>query len=182
MPTFLHCLLFLNYIQLRSMLSLIDIFLMNATTVTPFLKNVLPISKNFAPEDKSVCQLLRNTCMSEFVLIKRHTVNHVLCKSFLARDPISVVSPVDVVNVNAKFTLLRSRVHVVKSHFHPLRVSVFKAPTIFTVNTISPPNLCNIVSCTNPSHRLCTYIPQYIHTNIADNPANTSYSHHERIS
>ena len=89
-----------------------------------------------------MCQLLRNTsCNSEFAPIKRHVVNHVLCKSFLSLDPISVVFPVDIVNVNAKFTSLRSRVHVVKSHFRPLRVSVLKAPAIFTVNTVSLPNV-----------------------------------------
>ena len=85
--------------SIQSTLSLIDIS--NSTTVTQFRKTVLPISKNFPPVDKPVCQLLRNTsCKSEFVLIKRHTVDHVLWKSFLSRDPISVVSPVDVVNVN----------------------------------------------------------------------------------
>ena len=49
------------------------------------------ISKNVAPEDKPACQLIRNTCNSELVPIKRHTVNHVLHQSFLPRDPISVV-------------------------------------------------------------------------------------------
>ena len=127
-----------------------------------------------------MCQLLRNTSFkSEFVPIKRHTFNHVLCKS-LSRDPISVVSPVDVINVNAKFTPLRSRVHLVKSHFRPLRVSVLKAPTIFTINTASPPNVCNVVSRINPTHHLCE-APQYIHTVVVNNPANTSYSRHERI-
>ena len=53
--------------------------------MTQFRKTVLTISKNFPPEDKPVCQLLRNTSS---------------CKSFFSRDPISVVSPVDVVNVN----------------------------------------------------------------------------------
>ena len=87
----------------------------------PFSKTVLPISKNFAAEDKPMYQLLRNTsCKSEFVPIKGHTVNHILCKSFLSRDSISVVSPVDVVNVNIKFTPLLLHVHVVESHFRPL--------------------------------------------------------------
>ena len=115
--------------------------------MTPFSNTFLPISKNFAPEDKPVCQLLRNTSSKpEFVSIKRYTVNYVLCKSFLSRDPISVVSPADVVNVNVKFTPLRSRVLVVKSYFRPLSVSVLKASTIFTVNTASPPNVCNVVN------------------------------------
>ena len=78
-----------------------DRHISNTTTVTLFSKTVLRMFKNFAPEDKPVCQLLHNTsCKSEFVPIKWHTGNHVLCKSFLSRDPISVVSPVDVVNVN----------------------------------------------------------------------------------
>ena len=84
-----------------------DKYVSNRTAVIPFSKTVLPICKNFVPEDKNVCQLLRNiSSKSEFVPIKRHTVNHVLCKSFLSRDPISLVSPVDVVNVNVKFTPL----------------------------------------------------------------------------
>ena len=113
---------------------------------------LFPISKNLAPEDKPVCQLQRKTsCKSEFAPIKMHTVNHVLCKSFLSLDPISVVSPVNVVNVNANFTLLRSQVHVVISHFRPLRVSVLKAPPIFTVNTVTPPNVCN--SLTHQSYK-----------------------------
>ena len=125
-----------------SMNAFSDRHISNRTTVTPFSRTVLPISKNLAPEDKPVCQLLRNTsCNSEFAPIKRHVVNHVLCKSFLSLDPISVVFPVDIVNVNAKFTSLRSRVHVVKSQFRPLRVSVLKAPAIFTVNTVSLPNV-----------------------------------------
>ena len=157
-------------------------YISNTTTVTPFSKTVLSIPKNFAPEDKLVCQLLCNTsCKSEFVPVKRHTVNHVLCKSFLSLDFISVVSPVDVVNVSVKFTPLRSRFHVVKCIFHPLRVSVSKAPTISTINTVSPPNVCNIVSRINPTHQLCE-APQYIHTVLVNNPANTSYSWHERIS
>ena len=121
-----------------------DRHISNAATVTLFLKTVLPISKNFAPEVKPLCQLLRNTCKSEFDSIKRHTV----------------VSPADVVNVNAKFTPLRSRVHVVKYHFRPLRVSVLKTSTIFTVNT-SPLNVCNVVSILRIASvkRLNTYIP-----------------------
>ena len=150
--------------------------------MTPFSKTVLPISKNVAPEDKPVCQLLRNTSSkSDFFPIKRHSANHVLCKAFLSRDPISVVLPVDVVNINAKFTPLRSRVYVVKSHFRPLRVSVLKALTIFTVNTISPSNVCNVVLRINRTHRLCEAC-QYIHTIAVNNPANTSYLRHERIS
>ena len=141
--------------------------------MTPFLKTVLPISKKFAPEDKPVCQLLRNTsCKSEFLPIKRHIVNHVLCKFFLPRHSISVVSPIDVVNVNAKLTWLLSRVHVVKFHFRPLRVSVLKAPTIFTINTVSPPNVCNVVSRISPTHGLCE-APQYIQTVVVNNPAKT---------
>ena len=119
----------------------------NRTTVTPFSKTV---SKNFVPEDKPVCQLLRNTsCKPEFVPIKRQTVNHVLYKSFL-----SVVSPVDVANVNVKLTPLRSRSHVVESLFRLLRVSVLKTPAIFTVNTLYPPNVCNVVSHINPTSPL----------------------------
>ena len=106
--------------------------------------------------------------------VKRHTVNHALCESFLLSDPISVVSPVDAVNVNVKFTPLRSRVHVVKSLFRPLRVSVLKTSTIFTVNTVAPPNVCNVVSYVNPTHHL-RRVPQYIHIVAVNNPANTSY-------
>ena len=63
--------------------ALSDKHISNTTTVTPFSKTVLPISKNFVPEDKTVCQWLRNTsCKSEFVPIKRHTVNHVSCFMF----------------------------------------------------------------------------------------------------
>ena len=66
--------------------------LFTVSTVTSFLKTYLPISKNFAPEDKSVLQLLRKTsCKSEFVPIKWHNVNHVLFKSFLLRDSISLI-------------------------------------------------------------------------------------------
>ena len=135
-----------------------DRHISNTTTVTPLSETVLPRSKNLAPEDKPVCQLLRNTCKSEFAPIKRHAVNHVLCKSFLSLDPISVVSPVNVVNVNANFTLLRSQVHVVISHFRPLRVSVLKAPPIFTVNTVSPPNVCK-------SHTSILHIASVKHLN-----------------
>ena len=177
MLAFLHCLMFFSSkLHSTSINAFFDGHISNTTTVTLFSKIVLRISKNFAPQDKPAYQLLRNTpCKSEFVSIKRHTVNRVLCKSFLSRDPIFVVSPVDVVNINVKFTLLCSRVHVVKSHVSRLRVSVLKAPTIFTVNTVY-----NVVSRVNPTHRLCE-APQYIHTVVANNPANTSYSRHERI-
>ena len=167
--------------KLTSINAFSDKYISNATIVTPFLKTVLPISKNFVPEDKPVCRLLRTTCKSEFVPIKRHTVNHVSCKSFLSRDPISVVSPVDVVNVNVKFTPLRSCVHVVKSLFRSLCVFVLKTPSIFTVNTVLPPNACNVVSRIIPAHRLCR-APQYTHTAVVNNPTNTSYLRHERIS
>ena len=80
-----------------------------------------------------------------------------------------------------KFTLLCSRIHEVKSPFCPLRVSVLKARTIFTIDTVSPPNVSNIVPRISPTHRLCE-APQYIHTVVVNNPANTSYSRHERIS
>ena len=91
--------------------------------MTPFSKNVLPISKNVAPKDKPVRQSLRNTsCKPEFAPVKRHPVNHVLCKPFSSRDPLSFIVPVDVVNASIKFTPLRSHVHVVKSHFRSLRV------------------------------------------------------------
>ena len=149
--------------------------------MTTFSKTVLPISKNFAPEDKPVYQLLRNTsCKSEFLPIKRHTVNHISCKSFLSRDRISVVPPVDVANVNVKFTPLSSCVLVVKSQSRPLRVSVLKAPTIFTLNTVSLPNVCSVVSRINPTYCPCE-APQYIHTVIVNKVANTSYSRHEMI-
>ena len=179
--TLLHCILFLSYIQLRSVLSLIDIFLIQLLWYL-FRKLFFLYLKTLLC-DKPVCQLLRNTfCKSKFgILIKTHTANHVLCKSFLSLDPISLVSPVDVVDVNAKFTPLRSRVHVVKSHFRPLRVSVLKAPAIFTVNIVSPPNICNVVSRINPTYHLCE-ASQYIHTVVVKNPANTSYSRHESIS
>ena len=110
-----------------------------------------------------------------------YTVHHVLCKSFLSRDLIPVASPVDVVNVNVKFTPLRSRVHVDKSFFCPLRVSVLKSPTNFTINTALPPNVCNLVSGIIPTHRLCKE-PQYTHTAVVNNPKNTSYLRHKRIS
>ena len=149
--------------------------------MTPFSKTAFPTSKNLASEDKPVCQLLRNTsCKSEFAPIKRHTLNHFLCKSFLSLDPISAVSSVGVANVNANFSPLRSRAHVFKSHFFPLRVSILKAPAIFTVNAVSPPNVCNVVSRINPTQCLCE-APQYIHTDIVNNPANISYSRHESI-
>ena len=99
----------------------------------------------------------------------------------MPRDPISAVSPVDIVNANVKFTPLRSRVHVVKSHFRPLYVSVLKAPAIFTVNTVPLPNVCNVISCINPTHRICE-APQYTHTVVVNNPASISYSRHEFIS
>ena len=99
---------------------------------------LFPISKNLAPEDKPVCQLQRKTsCKSEFAPIKMHTVNHVLCKSFLSLDPISVVSPVDVVNFNAKLTPLRSHVHVVKSHFRPLHVCLKSTSNFHRQHSIS---------------------------------------------
>ena len=60
-------------------------------------------------------------------------------------------------------------------------VSVLKAPTIFTVNTVSPPNVCNIVSRINPTYRLCE-APQYMHAVVVKNPANISYWCHESIS
>ena len=155
----------------------------NIITVAPFLKTILPISKNFVPKNKPVCQLLRSTlCKSELVPIKRHTVNHALCKSFLSRYPIPVVESVVVVNVNVKFTLLRSRVHVVKSLFHPLRVSILKALKIFTVNTTPPPNVCKAISRINHTHHKLVY-KSYTslnhlnakHTTAVNNPKNISY-------
>ena len=38
-----------------------DKHISNTTTVTPFSKTVLPISKNFGPEDTPVGQLFRNS-------------------------------------------------------------------------------------------------------------------------
>ena len=161
--------------KLRSILisSFSDKHIYDIATATPFSKTVLPISKTLAPKGKPVCQLLRKpVCKSEYSPIKRHTVNHVLCKYFLSLDLISFVSPVHVVNPNAKFTPLRLRIHVVKSHFHPLLVSVLKAPGIFTGSTISPPNVCNIISGINPTHHLFE-APQYIQTVAVNNPAST---------
>ena len=84
--------------------------------MTPFSQIAFPISKILVLEDKPVCRLLRNiSCKSEFAPIKMCTINHVLCTPFFSRDPIPVVSPADVVNLNFKFTPLRSRVDVVKS-------------------------------------------------------------------
>ena len=98
-----HCLLFVSSIQLPSMLSLINIFL-TQTTVTPFSMTFLLLSKNFVNLLKkqpsggvlwkrcSENTQQRNTSC-EFVPIKMRNVNHVLCKSFLPRDPIPAVSP-----------------------------------------------------------------------------------------
>ena len=70
-----------------------DKHISNITTLTTFSETVLPIYRNIVPKDKPVCQLLRNTsCKSEFAPIKRHTVNHVICKSFLSRDPICCIN------------------------------------------------------------------------------------------
>ena len=59
-------------------------------------------------------------------------------------------------------------------------MSVLKAPAIFTVNTVSPLNVCNVVSLINSTQRLCE-APQYIYTVVVNNPTNTSYSRHESI-
>ena len=99
MLTAFHCLLFVSNIQLPSMLSLINTFLIQ-TTVTPFSMTVLPLSKNFVNQPSggvlwkrcSENTQQRNTSC-EFVPIKMRNVNHVLCKSFLPRDPIPAVSP-----------------------------------------------------------------------------------------
>ena len=130
--------------------------LSTVSTVTPFSKTYLPISKNFAPEDKPVLQLLRNTsCKSEFVPIKRNTVNHVLCKYFLSRDSISVVSQIDVVNVNVKFTPLLSRVHVVKSHSRPLHVCLKSTNNFHHKHSIS--SKCLQRSLTHQSNTSCQF-------------------------
>ena len=99
MLTAFHCLLFVSNIQLPSMLSLINTFLIQ-TTVTPFSMTVLPLSKNFVNQPSggglwkrcSENTQQRNTSC-EFVPIKVRNVNHVLCKSFLSRDVIPAVSP-----------------------------------------------------------------------------------------
>ena len=116
---------------------------------------------------------------SEFVPIKMHTVNHFLCKSFLLCHPIHLVSPVDIVNVNVKFIPLRSHVHKIKFLFCPLRV--LKAPTIYIVNTVIPPDVCNVVSRINPTHCICK-APQYTHIAVVKNPKNTTYLGHKSIS
>ena len=155
-----------------------DRHISNTTTVKPFSRTVLRCSLLLRTNLCANCYVTHHLSLNLFRL--KDILLIVLCKS-LSRDPISVVSPVDAINVNAKFTPLRSRVHLVKSHFRPMRVSVLKAPTIFTINTASPPNVCNVVSRINPTHHLCE-APQYIHTVVVNNPANTSYSRHERIS
>ena len=99
MLTAFHCLLFVSNIQLPSMLSLINTFLIQ-TTVTPFSMTVLPLSKNFVNQPSggvlwkrcSENTQQRNTSC-EFVPIKVRNVNHLLCKSFLSRDVIPAVSP-----------------------------------------------------------------------------------------
>ena len=98
----------------------------------------------------------------------------------MLHHPNPVVSPVDVVNLNVRFTPLRSRIYVVKLLFYLLRVYVLKTPTIFIVNTGLPPNVCNVASSTDPTHRLCK-APQYTHTAVANNPKNTSYLRHTHL-
>ena len=80
-----------------------------------------------------------------------HTVDHVLCKSLL-HNPISVVEH-NILNANS-ILQVHSRVYVLKSFFRSLHVSVLKAPTIITVNTAIPSNVCNIVSHINPTYRI----------------------------
>ena len=137
MLSFHQSLLFLSQLELPSMLSLINIFLIQV------LQHVFQ-----RPFFLYLKHYLRSTSRkSEFVQIKRHNVNHVLCNSFLSQDPIPVV------NVNIKFTPLRLRVHVFKSFFRILHVSALKAPTILTVNTTLPPNICkySLTHQSNPS-------------------------------
>ena len=51
-----------------------DKHISNTTNVTPFSMTVLPIAKNVAPEDKPVCQFLRNTSSKfEFTQTCRQT-------------------------------------------------------------------------------------------------------------
>ena len=71
-----------------------------------------------------------------------------------------------------KVTLLRSHVNVVKTLFRTLRVSFLKVPTIFTVNTVLPPNVCIVISRINLTHRLCK-APLYTHTAVVNSPTNT---------
>ena len=163
MLTVLHCLLFLYSTQLRSILTL-------------FSKTVLPISKNFVPEDKPRCQLLHNTsCKSEFVLIKVHTLNHILYKSFLSPDPISVISLVDVVNVKVKFP--------------PFGEITLSSPACLCIKNTNNFNRKHSISskclqCSHthrhidPTNHLCK-APQYIHTVAVISPANTSHFQHE---
>ena len=73
------------------------------------------------------------------------------------------------------------RVYIVKSFFCPLHVSVLKASTVFTVKQALCPNICNVVSHINPTHRICKS-RQYTHTAVVNNPTNTSYFLHKSIS
>ena len=66
--------------------------------------------------------------------------------------------------------------HIVKSLFCLLRVSVLKAATIFTVNTVLTYSLT-----LNPTHRN-RKARQYTPTILVSNPTNTSYFRHKGIS
>ena len=85
----------------------------NTTTLTPFSKNVRLICNNSVLEDKPVCRLLRNTSskFDFFFPVKMDTFDHVLCKSFLSHDLMSIVAPVYVVNVSVKFMPLFTCLH-----------------------------------------------------------------------
>ena len=119
-------------------------------------------------------QLLRNTsCKSEFLPIKRLIIFHVNLSCH-------VIAFLLYHQLMMQMLMSSSCVLVVKSHSRPLRVSVLKAPTIFTLNTVSLPNVCNVVSRISPTYCPCE-APQYKHTVIVNNAANTSYSRHEMI-
>ena len=91
-----------------------------------------------------------------------------LCKYFLSLDPIFVVSPVDVVNVNAKFTPLCSGVHVVNSHLLPLRVCL-QPGTGFTRSSL-----------TSSSPTLLSYKPFFLMRSPLSNIISCNFHHQSR--
>ena len=58
---------------------------------------------------------------------------------------------------------------------------VFQSRAFFHLSINLPTNVCNIVSRINPTHGLCE-ASQYIHTVAVNNPGNTCYLRHEKIS
>ena len=97
--------------------------------------------------------LLNTPLKSESVPVKIHSVDQVLCKSILPHDPIPVASPIDVENLNVKFTPIRLPVFVVKCLLRPLLLYGLNAPTIFAVNTALHPDVCNVVSRINTTQQ-----------------------------